>query len=141
MATEYIKLSGIVYWAQLVQPDTKYGVKWRTRLYPDEKSMETFKESGLQLQVKEDEVGEYITLRRDKEKLIKGKVTVFDPPKVFVEGKLYDGLVGNGSEAVCDLAVYDTMKGKGHRLETVNVTNLVEYVPDEEKEGPDVDLS
>ncbi|WP_205105296.1 hypothetical protein, partial [Sutterella massiliensis] len=39
--------------------------------------------------------------------------------------------LGNGSEVTVDIAVYDTQKGKGHRVEKITVHNLVEYIRDE----------
>lgn len=38
-------------------------------------------------------------------------------------------LLGNGTDAVIRVAVYDTQKGKGQRLDSIKVLNLVEYTP------------
>jgi predicted GIY-YIG superfamily endonuclease len=35
--------------------------------------------------------------------------------------------LGNGTEVVVNFSYYDTIKGKGHRLENIRVTKLVEY--------------
>lgn len=58
-----------------------------------------------------------------------------DKNKVVRRGKPI--AIGNGSDVKIRVAVYDTLKGKGQRLEAVKVLNLVEYVR-EERELPPV---
>jgi hypothetical protein len=36
-------------------------------------------------------------------------------------------LIGNGSKVKVSVAVYDTVKGKGQRLESIQVLDLIEY--------------
>lgn len=43
--------------------------------------------------------------------------------------------IGNGSKGIINIGVYDTKKGKGHRWESLNVLDLVEFVR-EVKEEP-----
>jgi hypothetical protein len=129
MATKYIYLSGTTKWAKVRKPDEKYD-NFQVPLYLNEPSKKVFEESGLSLGVKSDDDGEYITLRRPNNKLIKKELVEFGPPKVLdKDNKEFDGLIGNGSEITAKVAVYDTIKGKGHRLESVRVEKLVEYIP------------
>lgn len=39
--------------------------------------------------------------------------------------------IGNGSEVMIEVSVYDTQKGKGQRLDTIKVLSLVEYKKDD----------
>lgn len=54
-----------------------------------------------------------------------------EPTRVVAEGSLndkgYPVDIGNGSLVVVNVSYYDTAKGKGHRLESINVLDLVEY--------------
>jgi hypothetical protein len=80
------------------------------------------------------EGNEFIRLRRPVQKQIKGEMVEFDPPKVVdADGNDIpdDVLIGNGSEAVVNVAVYDAGRYKGHRLQAVKITNLVEYTGDQ----------
>lgn len=128
MATNYYYLSGKAKWAKLFKPDDKYK-NWQINVYLDDASKKTFTESGMSMQPKRDDDGEFITFRRPEAKLIKNDLIKFDPPTVLdADGKPLDKLVGNGSEVTIKVVVYDTIKGKGHRLEAVKVNKLVEYV-------------
>ena len=72
----------------------------------------------------------FLIFRRPAEKLIKGEVVKFDPPKVWdAKNQPFDGIIGNGSEATVKVMHYDTVKGKGHRWEAIRVDKLVEYNP------------
>ena len=127
MATETIYLAGKSKWSKFKTPDDKYN-NWKTNLYLDDRSMKTFAESKLNLMMKQDDEGSYIVLRRPVSKVIKGNMVKFDPPElVDVNDQPTDVLVGNGSDIVCKVVVYDTIKGKGHRLEKVMIKNLVPY--------------
>jgi len=137
MATKMIQLSGAVKWVHIDPPDLKYGKKYTVNLYLDDVNMKAYLDSGLQLKINEDEDGKFVRIRRDDMKLIKGESVIFGPPKV--EGA-EPSEIGNGSEVICLIAVYDTVKGPGHRLEKVIVNRLVEYIPIEGQEAPDVDL-
>lgn len=57
---------------------------------------------------------------------IKKELVHFGPPKVIdKDGVPVTQLLGNGSEVVIKVVVYDSKKGKGHRLEAVQVHKLV----------------
>jgi hypothetical protein len=138
MATQFYYFSGKAKWAKLglgLNPeenaDKEYEC-WKLNFYPDEPSMQAYNDSGLRLQVKEDDDGKFVSLRRPFKKLIKEEVVNFDKPPVTVRNP--DGttsplqtLLGNGSDVVVKVAVYDSRKGKAHRLESVMVTNHVPY--------------
>lgn len=134
MATKTVYLSGDIKWAKLTKPDTMYvpeGV-FSLCLFLDEESKKIYKESGLRLQIKEDEGREFIRLRRLNKKMIKGDIVEQGRPHVLdQEGNDYHGnnvpIIGNGSQVTCKVSVYDTMKGKGHTLEAVRIDELVEY--------------
>ena len=121
MATKFIDLTGMVKWVKTRKPDEKYN-NWTLN----------FQDSGLQIRPKDDEDGKFVIFRRPAEKVIKSELVKFDPPKVWDAGNQpFDGIIGNGSSATVKVAVYDTVKGKGHRWEAIRVDKLVEYVPPE----------
>jgi hypothetical protein len=126
MATDIYYFKGTCKWAKVHKPDEKYG-NYEINLYMDPKSWELFNKSGLRLETREDEDGEYICFRRPQRKLIKGDLVEFDPPVVIFNDEKTDKLIGNGSTVTIKVSVYDTQKGKGHRLEKVRVDELVEY--------------
>jgi len=136
MATKYVYLSGSTKWAKTKKPDEKYK-NFQVPLYMDDKSWELFKTLGLGLKVNKDkETNEpYVTFKRPESKMIKNEIVNFGPPKVLsYNNEEFDGYIGNGSEVTVKISVYDSMKGPGHRLETVRVEKLVEYNP---PAGPD----
>lgn len=135
MATQFFRFYGITKWCKVAQPDEKYN-RYTLDLFLDDKSWKLYNKSGLQLKVREGEVetfdgeelkGEFLSFGRKAESIIKGELKKFDPPKLTHNNKPFNGLVGNGSRVSIDVAVYDTMKGKGHRWDSINVLNLVEY--------------
>lgn len=128
MASSYYYLSGKAKWAKLFKPDEKYK-NWQIQVYLDDASMKTYDESGMTMQKKQDDDGVFVTFRRPEAKVIRDELVKFSPPEVLdSEGNKSDQLVGNGSEVTIKVIVYDTMKGKGHRLEAVKVNKLVPYV-------------
>jgi hypothetical protein len=127
MATAYYYLTGKAKWARLFTPDEKYK-NYKVDLMLDAESKKKFIESGMTMVPKMAEEGEYITFRRPEAKLIKNELVKFEaPPVVDADGKPVDKLIGNGSDITIKVVVYDTVKGKGHRLEAVRVNNLIEY--------------
>lgn len=128
MATKIIYLSGSAKWAKVRTPDEKYD-NYTIDLYPTKDAWGEFKASGMEVRPKRDDKGvEFITLRRPNRKLIKGELVEFGPPKVLnPDETVFEGLIGNGSEVTVRVAVYDTQKGKGHRLEAVRVDTLIPY--------------
>lgn len=140
MATKFHKIKGkLKFTKNLFEPDTYLGntnyvcnvydineADWnaagvRTRPYVDKEGTKLYK------------------LKRPHSKNIKGEVVEFGPPEVkMADGSdVEQGKIGYGSEAEIEFITYDTGAGKGHRLNKVTITNLIEYVPEE---NPGVDL-
>lgn len=130
MPTKYFYFQGKTKWCKARKPDEKYG-NYTINLYPTDESRALIAESGLQISPRQDEDGEFFTFRRPHEKLIKRELVEFGPPAILnSDNTEFDGLVGNGSEVTIKVSVYDTVKGVGHRWETVRVENLVKYEPE-----------
>lgn len=127
MATRFFYFHGKAKWLKARKPDEKYG-NYTVNLYPTPESRNLIAESGLQISPKQDEDGEFYVFRRPHQKLIKSEVVEFGPPQVLnPDSTVFDGLVGNGSDVTIKVSVYDTIKGKGHRWESVRVDSLVVY--------------
>jgi|CXWL01.1.fsa_nt_gi hypothetical protein len=132
MTTNIIYFSGEAMWAKVFEPDTDYDKtkkSYKIDLYMDDKSWQLFEESGLQLKVRENAEGkEYVTFKRPSEKVRKGQLIAFDKPTVLdANGDETTDRIGNGSEVIVKVSVYDGNRGKGHTLEAVKVTKLVPY--------------
>lgn len=133
-ASKYYNWTGKIRWAKsrfggLFEPDPEYG-SYKCQFYPDIKTWESIKNSGLALEAKQDrEDGlDFIILRRPVEKVIKGENVQFGRPKVyFEEGIEPTTNIGNDSDVVVNVVVYPAGRHIGHRLESVTVTHLVEY--------------
>lgn len=131
MPSLYYKFYGKANYAKVHTPDTKFNI-YTVDAYLDDASFRLLDRSGCQVEIRENkETGEhYVKFRRDVEKIIKGKLVQFDPVNVVDDsGQKITDLVGNGSECIFDVAVFDTKKGKGHRLDKMVVTHLVRYDP------------
>lgn len=126
MPTATYYFQGSCKWAKVHKPDPKYG-NYEVNLYMTPESWDLFDQSGLRLERRNDDDGEYVTFRRPHTKLIKGEQNVFGPPEVLLDGEVTDKFIGNGSDVTLKVSVYDTMKGKGHRLEKVRIDRLEEY--------------
>lgn len=131
MANTNFYFRGIARWAKVQKPDTKYDV-YTLDLHLNDESWGMFKDSGLELKIREDDDnGDYVKLRRPVTKKTSKGLVDMGPPQVLLrkgdDYEAFDGLVGNGSEVICKVRVYDTEKGKGHELVTVAVEKLAEY--------------
>src|SRR5690554_2506961 len=144
------------------KPDEFNGVKnWKINLHPDEDTIESIKEAGIQARLKDKPVegvdGKFFTFRRPVEKVFGNRTTFFCPPIIIDRDgkevvKYLDGgkkvfsnetgmcemvgseiLIGNGSLVEVTLEVYPTKRfGNGTRLQSVKIIDLIEYVrPDE----------
>jgi hypothetical protein len=140
LATKFYKFYGDAKWAKFQVPDEKYD-QFAVDLFLDQKSMDLFKKSGLQLKVKNLDGADFVSFRRPRQKLIKGALEDFGPPTVVdALGRPFAELVGNGSKIAVEVAVYDTQKGKGHRMEKVHILEHVPYnggVVDAHEDGDD----
>lgn len=141
--TTYVFLQGKAKWAKLVTPDTKFGSQWSVQLYPNDESYQKILDlkenkgevSGVLNVVKKDEDGYNISLKRQTQRLIKGKMVGFTPPVILeADGTspLRNALIGNGSDITCKVQLYRYKKpaggfGQAIRLESVRVDNLIPY--------------
>jgi hypothetical protein len=137
MTTTHFYFTGPVSWAKLKKPDDYQGqLSWKINVYLDKKGLKTLQESELRVRPKKDDNGTYVTFKRSTVKEIKGEEIEFDPPTVLDKNnEPLDRLVGNGSVATVKVSVFDTRMGKGHRLESVRVEELVEYEGTKSVEG------
>lgn len=129
MSTKFHYFAGKAKWAQVYKGngDDKYE-SWKINVYLTPDSWEEFKATGLQLEQRFDEEGSYVTFRRRYNQIIKKELVEFDPPKVVdADGNETTALIGNGSDVVVKVSVFDTRKGPGHRLEAIKIVKLVEY--------------
>ena len=127
--TEVHYLSGTAYWAKVHTPDPKYN-RYTVDLALTDDSLKKFKELGLGLKLrKNEETGEsIIRLARPVSKIIKGDLVTFPGPKIVDKNNAeITDLIGNGSKVVCKIVVYPTVKGPGHRLDAMMVTDLVKF--------------
>lgn len=131
MASKTHFFTGKAYWAKLEEPDQKYKY-WGINVSLDDVSKEEFKKSGLQMETRVDKKDgfEFVTFRRPVKKLIKDELVDFEKPIIVDKDNnvMTDRpLIGNGSSVTVKVLVYDSIKGKGHRLEGVRINDLVEY--------------
>ena len=149
MATQVHKLKGKLKWAKnLTQPDEFRGsTNYKVNIYDIDE--DEWKKIGVQTRPREDKEGDKLyLLKRPDSKVINKELVPFGPITVVdTEGNdLSDTLIGNGSEAIVEFITYDTSMGKGHRVNKVTVTNLIEYSPPVEgvpatESGSDIDAS
>jgi hypothetical protein len=139
MASKYVFLTGKAYWAKIKKPDLDYQ-KYSIDIYLDEPSMEKFDDSGIKVQKKINDLGTYVRFSRKMSEVFKGEVKEMGPPSTLIfkdgEYKPFDDYIGNGSFVTVKVQVYDTQKGKGHRLEAVAVENLVPYEQHADEDMP-----
>ena len=171
MATEWHNIKAKLKWVKVYEPDEYAGAKrWMVNAYPyDGKEWEKVQKSGIQTQPKEDADGKYITLRRATTKVFKDDLVVFCPPEVtgavevtyvddsgekirsYTKGEYKGNInmkgekqnIDNGSVAIVNFCTYDTKQGKGHRLESLKILDLVqrenEEISEDEKDEAEVD--
>ena len=136
MATEIFYFTGVAKWCKVDKPDPDYG-RYSVCLYMDDESWKLYKESGLELKLREDEQdGEYIQFSRKAERKQKdGTMKDVGPPNLLkADGSTHsltsDGLIGNGSDVTLKVQTYDTNMGsKGHSILAVRVNKHVVYNP------------
>ena len=134
--SDYV-FTGVGKWAKVRKPDDKYD-RFTVDLYLDDDSWETFYDSGIQLEEREDADGKFVRFaRKNTDEYGKG-----GPPKVYLKdtqsGEYHvwkDGLIGNGSKLAVTVETFKGKNGIGHRMLRVFVDQLVEYNPD--AEAPD----
>lgn len=160
MATVWKNFKGYLEWPMVYEPDDFQGDKrWKVNLvFFDDSEYEKFKLSGLQMVPKENSDGKkYVSFRRSFRKVFPkdDEATYFTPPTIrgavnvqYVdeEGKPVKSYkksegkkvvtvgeqvaIGNGSLGVVNVAIFEAQNGKGHRLEGVEVIDLVGFTPE-----------
>jgi len=132
--TEYILLQGKAKWVKPTAPD-KYG-NYSMVLYPNQESYNKLldlKQRGLKNEIKKDEDGYSITLRRPQSKTYNGKVKGFAPPEIIGPDNLpFRQLIGNGSDVTAKIEVYPYHTPQGNsaiamRWMALRVDNHVPY--------------
>jgi len=131
--------------------------RWKVNFEPfDEYEWTKFRNSGMQQEPKENNEGtKTITLRRQTRKVFPkdDEATYFTPPEItgavsvsYVDAATGEKIksykksekktintvgeqveIGNGSVGIVNVAVFDAQKGKGHRLESIQVLDLVHF--------------
>lgn len=139
MATQYHKIKGkLKYTKNLFEPDTYQGnSNYVANLYDVDE--DKWRSSGVRTKPYVDKEGTTLyKLKRPESKKIRDEVVQFGPPEVVLKdgSPVERGSIGYGSEAVVEFVTYDTSTGKGHRLNKVIITDLIEYTPEE---GPAFD--
>lgn len=160
MPTTNVYIKGKLSWVRPDRPDP-WG-NFKATIHPDSESLEKIRElcnQGLKNQIKKDEDGYFVTFRRPSQKLIKGKVQAFTPVEILngMTEKLPDGsypplrdvAVGNGSDGIIKLQVYEHKtpsggKAKAARLESIRIDNLIpfkkeDFNPDEARQVKGLD--
>lgn len=139
MATTFHKFKGKLKWCQnLTEPDDYNGIKnYKCNLILDEASEEEFRRAGIRTKKQTDKEGDtFAVFKRPPTKKIRDEIVEFGAPEVVdAEGNAVTVPIANGSEAEVEVVVYDTMAGKGHRLNKVTVTDLIEFVPEQRDEA------
>lgn len=138
--TEWHFFSGKAKWARLITPDLEYK-NWNVTLYLNDDSYKRFMElkekkgnvNGILNEIKKDEDGYSVMLKRDIEKW----GTQLTPPEIMdAEGKPWKGeLIGNGSDLTVKVECYRYEKhprgrgeyGRAIRLAAVRVDNLIPF--------------
>ena len=158
MASKIEKFRGFSGWAMLYKPD-EYMDKtfWKISFYPEtEQVADKMKAKGIRLKWYDDNgeksgvEGQYVVIKRPTEKQFKDGLVEFNPPTVYAkDGKVLVGydketheregepvLIGNGSLVEVAVSIYDAPPyGKGTRLESVKVLDLIEYNRPEEDDA------
>lgn len=147
MANEKVILSGRIMWAKGLYVPDRYEdgpLMYTFPFYPDPTSLAIFEELKkkykLRNNIKSDNKGKYIVLRRPHDpREYEGK-TIFEggPPEVLAtDGSPFDPevIIGNGSTVSVLLDVYSTGKSGGSRVEKVKVVELIPYEGPVQKEA------
>lgn len=147
--TSYVYLKGKAKYCKLLgRGDAEYRC-WSTGLYLTPESYDTFmkmKENtdevdGILNEVKKDDDGYYVNLRRPFAKVFQGKEKALDPVIVLDHNNLpwqSHILIGNGSDITCKVehytykAPFSKKKGSAIRLLSARVDQLVPFEMDKD---------
>lgn len=162
MASKNYKFRGYSGYAMMYRPDEYMDKEfWKISFYPENEAvLDKMKAKGVRLKVYEDDgeksgvSGKYVVIKRPTEKEFKTGLVEFNPPSIYDrDGKglvTYDKetgdrkgepvLIGNGSLVEVTVSIYDAKPyGKGTRLESVKILDLIEYNPEEDEDDAEED--
>ena len=129
MAITPLYLTGKCYWASVVEPNSTFEPTWQLDLCLDSDTKTLVEEAGLNVRNKDDERGEFVTLKRK----VQGKNGPRKAP-VVVDSRNNswdDKLIGNGSVVTVKALPYECSyagkSGKSADLAAVQVVELIEY--------------
>jgi hypothetical protein len=141
MATKYVFIQGKAKWFKAQTPN-KFG-NWSHDIYLNDASLKQIQElketkgetEGIKNILKKDDDGYFMTFNRPQQKMVRGKVVGFAAPEVLDKEnkRMYDVLVGNGSDITSKLEYYTYNKpagaGKGSavRWASTRVDNLIPF--------------
>jgi len=137
MATKTIELKGTLEWAKLFEGNRDQGQydedtdgATTVDILMDADTFKTMQDAGIRKQGKVEGDLTRVKFKRGWSDPF-GRDWAAGPPKVFgptgTEWGTTDGLIGNGSQGVVFVEVYDTKKGIGSRLAGVQIIDLVVY--------------
>ena len=162
MASKNYKFRGFSGYAMMYRPDEFMDKEyWKISFYPETGAvLDKMRAKGVRLKVYEDDgeksgvSGKYVVIKRPTEKEFKTGLVEFNPPSIYdKDGKglvTYDKktgerkgepvLIGNGSLVEVTVSIYDAKPyGKGTRLESVKIIDLIEYNPEPDEEDDDAE--
>ena len=131
-------LSGKAYWASIANQNSTFEPVWSIDLALDEANKKKAIDSGLAVKNKDDERGDFVTLKR---KVTSKNGSQNNPPSLKDSQKrdIKGTLIGNGSDVNVLYKTYEWSyagkSGVGADLQAVQVINLIEYA-----EGEDFDV-
>ena len=143
MAIQPLYLTGKCYWAAVVEPNSTFEPAWQVDLCLDADTKALVEGAGLNVRNKEDERGEFVTLKRK----VQGKNGPRTAPTVVdsqnnpwvvedEEGNSEYKLIGNGSVVTVKALPFEWnyagKAGKSADLAAVQVVELVEYAMDKD---------
>ena len=137
MATKTIELKGTLEWAKLFEGNRDKGQydedtdgATTVDILLDSSNLKTMQDAGVRKSGKVEGDLTRVKFKRGWADQY-GRDWAAGPPKVFGptgnEWGSNDGLIGNGSEGIVFVEVYDTSKGVGSRLAGVQVINHVVF--------------
>lgn len=137
MASSIHYFSGRCFWARLQEHnlDVYNDVKSaQIEIELDPEQRKALKNSGSKVTPKLQDDG---TVRVKFKRRFENPIDEFGglPTVINAEGAPINDLIGNGSKVTVKVVVYDTKLGKGTRLETVRVDELIPYVKEENEEN------
>mgnify|MGYP006404783189 FL=1 len=129
MPIQPLYLTGKCYWASVIEPNSTFEPAWQVDLCLDEDTKALVQEAGLTVRNKDDDRGEFVTLKRK----VQGKNGPRQAPTVVdSQNNAWDKkLIGNGSVITVKALPFEWnyagKAGKSADLAAVQVVELVEY--------------